>query len=173
MADEIPEEVQLGVEPIPEPAPEPDFVEFTEVDQLPDKPATDVKIRLEDGSGIEFRERMVRQESLAASVAGEPVAPAGYNFRVSNALLDEDGNVARDPITGALKIVPAEVCHEINFTGQRLAGMTREAILADFRRERGVAAEKARRHFAGMDVGAELFGSRLAPQADPGAMPEA
>jgi hypothetical protein len=177
MADEAPEDLPPEVETGVAPGERPDLpppVPFTEVDTLPDKPATDVKIRLDDGSGLEFRERMIRQETVATSVAGDPVAPAGFNFRISNALLGADGKVAADPATGALKIVPASACHEMNFTGERLAGMTVEAIQAEVHRNRGIAAAKALNHFQGMDKGAAIFGDRLAPiPADPGAMPEA
>jgi hypothetical protein len=149
---------ELGVEvgePVPEAA-QPDRIAFEEVDSLPGEPKSDVKIRLE--SGEEFRERLIR---VADS--------AGFNFSISNALLDADGHVAAAG-DGTLKIVAAEACHEFRIEAVDMGRMTNEQVEDALKHAREVAAAKAQAFFSGMERGATLFGDRLndpPPPAEP------
>jgi hypothetical protein len=146
MADPTPEELEeLGVTITPNPAPE--RAPFAQVSRLPDEPKSDVKIKLE--SGEVFRERLVRVADAA-----------GYNFSISNALLAADGSVAQAD-DGSLLIVPHEVCHEFRIEGVDMGKMTPEQIEEALQHAREVAAAKARSFFAGMEMGAALFGDRI------------
>lgn len=150
----LPPEVEL-VEPEVEPAIEPEAASFQVVDTLPSKPATDVLIKV-DGTGMLFRERLIDMSSL--SVPEGRLAP-GLNLSISNALADKNGSVELGA-SGVPKIVPPQVCHEIQIDGERMGRMPPAEIEAEIERNRGIAAAKARDYFIGMERGRSILRDR-------------
>lgn len=155
MADATPEELAAaGVEMgDPQAGAEPPRVPFEEVDNLPNEPASDVKIVL--ATGEVFRERLLR-----VPIAAEGNAPDGFNFSISNALLDDNDQVVTGP-DGIKQIVPPEVRHELRMKGEDMAAMGAEGIAGSLLVAREVAAARARDYFAGMAAGTAIFASRL------------
>lgn len=108
---------------------------------------TDRKLRLQNG--MELRERLIRRPH-----------EGGFNIAISNALLDEDGKVARDG-EGAHRIHPLP--HEVSFSGAALATLgSKEKIEAALLAQREIAAAQAHAFFTGMDLGTDFFADRLA-----------
>jgi hypothetical protein len=146
------------IPPTPEGA-TPQGVAFTE-HPLPKEPATDLKLVLEDGKTL--RERFTLRPAGARGVVGPSnAANTEFNLLISLAALDENDNVRRDA-DGAPLIAPA---HEVLIsleTAGRLGSA--DALEAEVKKAREVAAAYASRAFQGADALAEFFARR--PTAD-------
>lgn len=121
------------------------------------EPKTDVEVELPDGKKL--RERLllldVNRERIVSDAAY--VAPAGYSIGFSNALLAADGSIAVDP-HGNLRIAPR---HEMTLTGDALGRLGKAGAEQAKLEARETAAALAAQHFAGMDIGTQVFGDRL------------
>lgn len=111
---------------------EPKRAAFTEK-KLPDEPASDVKLELDDGTVL--RERVVRSQSNH-----------GYTFRFTHTKLDKEGNVA---LAGnGEPLLPHS--HELCLQGEEAARLGPKGVREAVKREREVAAAKARDFFKGL-----------------------
>lgn len=117
-----------------EPQPPRELAAFVEA-PLPDEPATDVKITLDDGTVL--RERMVRIET-----------GVGFNLVFTSVRLDAAGKVAS----------PVGPAFEMPFSGEQLDRLgTPEAVEASIRDGRRAAAAMSRDHFRGLALGEEAL----------------
>lgn len=127
------------------------FVEET----LPNEPASDVKLTLDDliksdgtvvadgAAGTALRERMVKVDHPDGN---------GYTLVLTSTILDTSGNVVGSPSPP----------FEISFSGAALGRLgTPEAIRAAIDKSRQEAAALARLHFIGLQLGEQVLASRL------------
>ena len=138
------------------PGADPQRVKFRET-RLKDG-GKDLRLELDDGTVL--RERFVRVDRPRENVHSNAVdvAPVGFSVLISNALLGNGDEVARDA-SGSVRIAPV---HEVVFTGEALARLgSAEAVAAAMQAAREVAAAKAAEHFRGMALGERVLADRI------------